>query len=129
MFSRVSQATSKGPKICYTSSPQKGVGESASPILREEGRDPELQEQCWQVMCQIDTITVASSPAKPLPSKLELKEGEVKTSVVLDLVAPTPMSPSFLPLPMDQCGLRLNEQGELVLTYTKSPCNSPPTTL
>ena len=40
-----------------------------------------------------------------------------------------PMSPDLLQLAMDQCGLRLNEQGGLVLTNTKSPCGSPPATM
>ena len=119
----------KDPKSTTPAAPQKGVWESESPILGEDGGDPELQEQCWHVMHQLDAITIAPSPAKPLPSKLGLKEGELKPSVALDLVTPMSMSPNFLQLAMDQCGLRQNEQGELVLTNIINPCSSLPITL
>ena len=116
-------------KPASPASPHKGAGESESPVLRGKGRDPELQEHCWQVMHQCDVITVALYPVKPPPSKLGVTEEELKPAAALDLTAPTPMSPIFLQLAMDQCGLRLNEQGELVLTNSKSPCHSLPATI
>ena len=82
------------------------------------GQRPMAPEQCGQAMCQLDDITIAPSPVKPLPSKPGARERELKPSVALDLATPTPMNPDFLLLAMDQCGQRLNEQGELVLTNT-----------
>ena len=40
-----------------------------------------------------------------------------------------PLDPNFLQLTMEQCQLRLNDQGELVLTNPESPGISPPATL
>ena len=96
--------------------PQKVVGGSASPLLREEGESLELQEQCWQVMHQLEHMAVGPSPIKPLPTKLGVEEGKVKPLVALDPAALSPLSPNFLQVAMEQCRLRLNEQGGLVPT-------------
>ena len=101
----------EGNSKSTTSAPsQRAVEESPSPILGEEGRDPVLQGQCRQVICQLDAITVAPSSVKSAPSKSGAKEGELKPSATWDLAIPTPMSPDFLQFAMDQCGLKLNEQ-------------------
>ena len=111
---------SKGPKTCHPSMTPKG----------DAGvRDPGLQEQCKQVMHQNDAITAAFSPVKPPLSKPETREGELEPSVALVPVPSMPMSPNYLQLAMDQCGLRFNEWGELVPTNTESPYRFLPTTI
>ena len=119
----------KGPKLAKPTPPQTGLGESSGPILREEGGDPGLQEKCRQVMHQPDVITAAPSPVKHLPSKPEAREGELEPSVTLVPVAPMPMSSDYPQLAMEQCVLRLNEQGELVPPNTKSPYSFLPATI
>ena len=59
----------RGPQnLPHQHYPKWKWGESSCPILGEEGRDPGLQEQCRQMMCQLDAITVAPSPVKFQPS-------------------------------------------------------------
>ena len=108
--------------------PQKGPGESSGPILWEESKSLRLQEQCRQVMCQLDAFTVAPSPVNTLPSKPKAREVEWEPSVVVVPTPSMPMSPNFLQLAMDQCKMRLNEQGELAPTNTESLHSLLPTT-
>ena len=121
------QATSKGPKICHTRGTPKGSMGVSKPYPWRRGQRPRAPGKMSASDCQIDAITVATSPAKPLPSGLGVKEEEAKPSVALS--SPCPLIPDFLQSPMDQCRLRLNKQGELVPTNAKSPCSSPPATL
>ena len=120
------QGTQKPTK---TAPPQKGLGESSGPILREEHEDPRLQDQCRQVIHQLNAITTATSPVKPSDSKPAAREGELGTSATKVPTSPMLMSPNFVQLAMDQCGLKLNEWGELVQTNTEIPYCLLPTTL
>ena len=130
-YAQQSQARPKG-KISKSATPeasQKTARGSMGPLLWEEGESSELQEQCQQVICQIDAIVATLSPTRLLTPKLGIKEGKAKPLVVSDPVTPMPLGPNFLHLAMEQYGLWLNEQGELVLTNLESPSISPPTTL
>ena len=65
----------KEPRPITPAPPQKGMEESPGPILKEEGRDPGLQEQCRQVMHQLDAITTAPFLVRPPPSKQRQERG------------------------------------------------------
>ena len=83
----------KDPKSATPVASQKRVRKSANPILKEEGRNPELQEQCWHVMHQIDAISGTLPLTQPQLFKLWVKDGEEESSVALDFVIPMPPSP------------------------------------
>ena len=87
---------------------QKGVGGQQAPPWGRGG-STELQEQCKQVICQIDAMAPTPSRARVLSPKQGVKESKVKPLVVSDPVTHTPLGPNFLHQAMDQCGLWLNE--------------------
>ena len=76
---------SNGPKICQTSATLKGARGVIRTYPWEEGGDPGLQEQCRQVMHQLNAITAVPSPVKPLPSKPEARKRELEPSAALVL--------------------------------------------
>ena len=72
------EASSKEYEICNIEDIPKGSG----------GESSELQEQCQQVICQIDTMAATPSPAQHLTTKQGVKEGEAKSLVVTNPVTP-----------------------------------------
>ena len=68
-------------------------------------------------------------PARFLTPEQGVKEGKVKSLVVLDPIISTPLGPDVLHLVMEQCRLQLNEQGGLVPTNPESSSISPSTTM
>ena len=99
----------KDPKPTKSTPPLKGLEKSSGPTLGKESGDLRLQEQCRQVMCQPDAITTAMSPSKTPALQTRGRNGELEPPVALVPTLSTPMSPNYLHLVMNQCGLRLNE--------------------
>ena len=114
----------KQKTTCHTNSTSKGSRGVSKPYPWGRGQRPRVPETMSASVAPNWCHHWCPIPSKPLPSKLGIEEGDMKSSVTFDLGIPMPLSPNFLQLAMDQCRLRLNEQGELLLVNTESPCSS-----